>query len=94
MFQSIRLQTSYTGPVHSIDIRKKGVRNNTSYSLQLTESIVEKYRQTYDVTEKEKQAGFNSKIRVDYKVTKLGMKSAPPGGAGKMFVFDGSGNSC
>eukprot|EP00095_Tigriopus_kingsejongensis_P002222 maker-scaffold817_size93049-snap-gene-0.11 protein:Tk02222 transcript:maker-scaffold817_size93049-snap-gene-0.11-mRNA-1 annotation:"y3509_dicdi ame: full" len=63
----MKIRTQYTGPIHPIDTPKKQVRTRSSASLQLSDLVVDKYR-NHDVSFEEKENGFNSFLRIDFKL--------------------------
>ena len=47
-------------------------RNSTAHSLQLTEDVVGRYRRSDEdaISEEERNAGFNSSIKIDFRNVK------------------------
>lgn len=80
-FLQMKLRTQYVGPIHPIDTPKKKVRTQSANSLQLSHLVVEQYRNT-DVTFEEKENGFNSFMRIDYRIRKLGQNFLSVCGSG------------
>ena len=58
----------YTGPLNPIDSAKKDIRMKTCACLQLTDDIVGKYRSEEDLTEEEAAEGYNSSVKISFKI--------------------------
>ncbi|TRY78222.1 hypothetical protein TCAL_15317 [Tigriopus californicus] len=70
---TMRLRTRYVGPIHPIDTPKKQVRTKSANSLQLSHLVVDEYK-NMDVTSAERESGFNSFLRIDYRIRKVDRK--------------------
>ena len=68
-FESAKLRTSFTGPVHSIDTVKYDIQRNTPWCLHLNDFVVNMYKDN-GISNQEIAQGYTGALTMEYRVFK------------------------